>query len=68
MVGSIALRWTVYKTHIISTIVDKSLCTMLEPVYKTHIISTIVDYYCRFIQQSAAGNVYKTHIISTIVD
>ena len=43
MVGSIALRWTVYKTHIISTIVDKSLCTMLEPVYKTHIISTIVD-------------------------
>ena len=61
MVGSIALRWTVYKTHIISTIVDKSLCTMLEPVYKTHIISTIVD-------QSAAGNVYKTHIISTIVD
>ena len=52
MVGSIALRWTVYKTHIISTIVDKSLCTMLEPVYKTHIISTIVD----------------THIISTIVD
>ena len=45
MVGSIALRWTVYKTHIISTIVDKSLCTMLEPVYKTHIISTIVDSY-----------------------
>ena len=44
MVGSIALRWTVYKTHIISTIVDKSLCTMLEPVYKTHIISTIVDH------------------------
>ena len=42
MVGSIALRWTVYKTHIISTIVDKSLCTI---VYKTHIISTIVDSY-----------------------
>ena len=37
-------RDRVYKTHIISTIVDKQAMNGLIPhVYKTHIISTIVD-------------------------
>ena len=33
----------VYKTHIISTIVDFTRARTTGTVYKTHIISTIVD-------------------------
>ena len=33
----------VYKTHIISTIVDVGSAPPCRRVYKTHIISTIVD-------------------------
>lgn len=33
----------VYKTHIISTIVDKAQMRECQGAYKAHIISTIVD-------------------------
>ena len=35
----------VYKTNLISTIVDASGESMSDDVYKTNLISTIVDWY-----------------------
>ena len=56
----------VYKTNLISTIVDKAKgLTKTALVYKTNLISTIVDS-----NQFGSGSerVYKTNLISTIVD
>ena len=42
MTGTCA-TYTVYKTNLISTIVDYKLRRHIEVVYKTNLISTIVD-------------------------
>ena len=55
----------VYKTLIISTIVDGMLLFAVAAVYKTLIISTIVDKGKVIVTNIP---VYKTLIISTIVD
>ena len=56
----------VYKTTIISTIVDAHrILFSPSPVYKTTIISTIVDFGWNNLLSLP---VYKTTIISTIVD
>ena len=55
---------SVYKTLIISTIVDCAWTVFDFEVYKTLIISTIVDINTAHVDT----HVYKTLIISTIVD
>ena len=55
----------VYRTQIISTIVDKADKPMFTGVYRTQIISTIVDEI-RVVELPQP--VYRTQIISTIVD
>ena len=54
----------VYKTFVISTIVDLEKMTPDILVYKTFVISTIVDNISSFSFKA----VYKTFVISTIVD
>ena len=56
----------VYKTNLISTIVDSGGSHQSgKDVYKTNLISTIVDSTSYTANQSF---VYKTNLISTIVD
>ena len=55
----------VYKTFVISTIVDLSISFLVTFVYKTFVISTIVDATRLF---TRCRTVYKTFVISTIVD
>ena len=55
----------VYKTNLISTIVDVLNGGNLQQVYKTNLISTIVD---SVEYRESTIRVYKTNLISTIVD
>ena len=55
----------VYKTNLISTIVDLQLDNPQFNVYKTNLISTIVDTIG---STTKKVDVYKTNLISTIVD
>ncbi len=54
----------VYKTNLISTIVEEYEDEKKDSVYKTNLISTIVDD----VDDDDYLSVYKTILISTIVD
>ena len=66
MAAHILNNSSVYKTNLISTIVDILSNSILGVnVYKTNLISTIVDYRST---NEYDNLVYKTNLISTIVD